>query len=101
MPQGEPLNISSPYTVHTSAAASSDPFPHFRTYIHTLSHPCAGIVPIPVGPGVVLESSAAAGGTRQELLRSLCQITNETNMPLEVWIGVDWCGLVWPWAGGM
>ena len=54
--------------------------PSFPVYV--------GIVPIPVGPGVVLESSAAAGGTRQELLRSLCQINNDTNMPLEVWISV-------------
>jgi hypothetical protein len=33
-----------------------------------------GVVPVPVGPGVVLETSTAPGGTRNELLRSLCQV---------------------------
>lgn len=43
-----------------------------------------GVVPIPIGPGVILESSAVAGGTRQEALRSLCQVINEGVTPMEV-----------------
>ncbi len=41
------------------------------------------MVPIRAGPGVALETSYV-GGTRQELLRSLCQFVNTTKLPLEV-----------------
>lgn len=42
------------------------------------------MVPIPIGPGVVLECESTPGGTRVELLRSLCQLSNNTDMQLEV-----------------